>query len=203
MHVGTAYLRWRGKRSRHSWRMCIPQFYVSGKRPISQTIYELIIKTFKNTLTWKIIIRSSRVLHKSRQLSCRDMCKIVTRCIEQIKNRTKIICTRFQIWVHSPFSKWISDAEELQNGVASHDRWSFATGMYLRVDGRQPLLHSVNHLRTESLPGIRNILSVYLAATKQLMYGHVRPTVRHTFFTMFQSLYHQEKIFRSNCNWEK
>ena len=26
--------QWRGKRSRHSWRMRNPQFYVSGKRPI-------------------------------------------------------------------------------------------------------------------------------------------------------------------------
>ena len=26
--------RWRGKRSRHSWRMRNPQFFVSGKRPI-------------------------------------------------------------------------------------------------------------------------------------------------------------------------
>ena len=29
--------RWRGKRSRHSRRMCNPQFYVSGKRPIVGT----------------------------------------------------------------------------------------------------------------------------------------------------------------------
>ena len=28
--------RWRGKRSRHSWRMRNPHFYVSGKRPIGQ-----------------------------------------------------------------------------------------------------------------------------------------------------------------------
>ena len=29
--------RWRGKRSRHSRRMCNPRFYVSGKRPIQNT----------------------------------------------------------------------------------------------------------------------------------------------------------------------
>ena len=34
MHVGIANLRRQGKRSRHSRRMCNPQFYVSGKRPI-------------------------------------------------------------------------------------------------------------------------------------------------------------------------
>ena len=34
MHVGIANPWWRGKRSRHSWRMRNPQFYVSGKRPI-------------------------------------------------------------------------------------------------------------------------------------------------------------------------
>ena len=34
IHVGIANPRWRGKRSRHSKRMRIPQFYISGKRPI-------------------------------------------------------------------------------------------------------------------------------------------------------------------------
>ena len=31
---GFLWNRWRGRRSRHSWRMRNPQFYVSGKRPI-------------------------------------------------------------------------------------------------------------------------------------------------------------------------
>ena len=35
MHVAIAYPRWRGKRSRHSRRMCNPQFYVPGKRPMT------------------------------------------------------------------------------------------------------------------------------------------------------------------------
>ena len=35
MHVGIANPRWRGKRSRHSLRMRNPQFYASGKRPIT------------------------------------------------------------------------------------------------------------------------------------------------------------------------
>ena len=34
---GYLWSRWRGKRSRHSRRMRNPQFYVSGKRPISKT----------------------------------------------------------------------------------------------------------------------------------------------------------------------
>ena len=37
MHVEIAYPRWRGKRSRHSRRMLKPQFYVSGKRPMTGT----------------------------------------------------------------------------------------------------------------------------------------------------------------------
>ena len=36
MHVGIANPQWRGKRSRHSRRMCSPQFYVSGERPIGR-----------------------------------------------------------------------------------------------------------------------------------------------------------------------
>ena len=35
---GFLWRRWRGKRSRHSWRMRNPQFYVSGKRPILITL---------------------------------------------------------------------------------------------------------------------------------------------------------------------
>ena len=38
MHVGIANSRWRGKGSRHSWRMRNPQFYVSGKRPMKLAI---------------------------------------------------------------------------------------------------------------------------------------------------------------------
>ena len=33
---GFLWSRWRGKRSRHSRRMCSPKFYVSGKRPMKQ-----------------------------------------------------------------------------------------------------------------------------------------------------------------------
>ena len=32
---GFLWSRWRGRRSRHSRRMCNPQFYASGKRPLS------------------------------------------------------------------------------------------------------------------------------------------------------------------------
>ena len=33
---GFFWSRWRGRHSRHSWRMRNPQFYVSGKRPIEK-----------------------------------------------------------------------------------------------------------------------------------------------------------------------
>ena len=38
---GFIWSRWRGKRSRHSWRMRNPQFYVSGKRPIAPWMDEV------------------------------------------------------------------------------------------------------------------------------------------------------------------
>ena len=38
MHVGIATPRWRGKHSRRYRRICNPQFYVSGKRPIAGKI---------------------------------------------------------------------------------------------------------------------------------------------------------------------
>ena len=37
---GFLWNRWQGKRSRHSWRMRNPQFYVSGKRPIPTNLVE-------------------------------------------------------------------------------------------------------------------------------------------------------------------
>ena len=48
MHVEIAYLRWLGKRSRHSRRMCKPQCYVSGKRPMGnvKTSYLIIMITW-------------------------------------------------------------------------------------------------------------------------------------------------------------
>ena len=39
MHIGIANPRWRGKRSRHSRRMCNPQFYVSSKRPMETNLF--------------------------------------------------------------------------------------------------------------------------------------------------------------------
>ena len=41
MYVGIANPSWRGKRSRHSWRMRNPQFYVSGKRPMPYSVLEI------------------------------------------------------------------------------------------------------------------------------------------------------------------
>ena len=38
---GFLWSRWRGKRSRHSRRMCNPQFYVCGKRPIVTESFHL------------------------------------------------------------------------------------------------------------------------------------------------------------------
>ena len=46
---GFLWSRWRGKRSRHSRRMCNPQFYVSGKRPIARTKHFTPSPTF-NTI---------------------------------------------------------------------------------------------------------------------------------------------------------
>ena len=45
--------RWRGKCSRHSWRMCNPQFYVSGKRPMEKELWirwgnRLVLTTTKH-----------------------------------------------------------------------------------------------------------------------------------------------------------
>ena len=63
MDVGIANLRWWGKRSRHSRRMRNPQFYVSGKRPMSPTLKSLnrditifILRTVHNSFCRPIIL---------------------------------------------------------------------------------------------------------------------------------------------------
>ena len=44
--------RWRGKRSRHSRRMRNPQFYVSGKRPMSVYLHARVYTNWEATLGW-------------------------------------------------------------------------------------------------------------------------------------------------------
>ena len=42
---GLHWIRWQGKRSRHSWRMRNPQIYVSGKSPIAKAfVFKAAIK---------------------------------------------------------------------------------------------------------------------------------------------------------------
>ena len=48
---GFLWSRWRGKRSRHSRRMRNPQFYISGKRPMVLTCWNL----GKNVYVWEEI----------------------------------------------------------------------------------------------------------------------------------------------------
>ena len=56
---GFLWIRWRGKRSRHSRRMCNPQFYVSGKRP----------------MTWHCMLYTSN-FHNS--IDCLRWCNYIT-----------------------------------------------------------------------------------------------------------------------------
>ena len=49
MHVGIANPRWRGKRSRHTWRMRNPQVSVSGKRPMG-TAMEGFVSTLRGLI---------------------------------------------------------------------------------------------------------------------------------------------------------
>ena len=73
MHVGIVNPRWRGKRSRHSRRMRNPQFYASGKRPmtLSAEAQKLLILPFHSRLTnvvfasydWNVRPVSSAIIH--------------------------------------------------------------------------------------------------------------------------------------------
>ena len=55
---GFLWSRWRGKRSRHSRRKRIPQFYVSGKRPMVPRHHHtwwwfIVKKTIRSPSSWK------------------------------------------------------------------------------------------------------------------------------------------------------
>ena len=71
---GSLNLRWRGKRSRHSRRMCNPQIYLSGKRPILcfvrvisthrdlNKMTNIQQNTFWKVFSWLKVIFHSRVI---------------------------------------------------------------------------------------------------------------------------------------------
>ena len=51
---GSLNPRWRGKRSRHSRRMRNPQFYVSGKRPMTSPA---VLNSYDDVIKWKYFPR--------------------------------------------------------------------------------------------------------------------------------------------------
>ena len=58
--------RWRGKRSRHSWRMRNPKFYVSGNRPINKRTCPMINFTTTDPFHYCLFFLSNeRLMYKS------------------------------------------------------------------------------------------------------------------------------------------
>ena len=64
---------WRGKRTRHPWRMRNPQFYLSGKRPMSGIWYT----------TWNESIHRQKLLVRNRMF-------FPSSCFERIMKRTLV-----------------------------------------------------------------------------------------------------------------
>ena len=60
-HVGIANPMWWEKRSRHSRRMCNPQFYVSGKRPMARTFCAYIPGPSRGTSTLILLMSTQCV----------------------------------------------------------------------------------------------------------------------------------------------
>ena len=58
MHVGITNPRWRRKRSRHSRRMRNPQFYVSGKRPITGALWGDSVRSLVDYRNKEPVMRS-------------------------------------------------------------------------------------------------------------------------------------------------
>ena len=74
-----------------SWELC--QLWLQA--PMLQTIYELLIKIFYTSALllikkwWSVQVS---ILHMSRQLSCRDMCKFVTSLDHWRVHKSFVIC---------------------------------------------------------------------------------------------------------------
>ena len=90
-----------------------------------------------------------------------------------------------------------------------HQKWHFAHPEFSFAHPELPFLAKSMHNKMLNA----NILGAFLAATKQLYEWFspsvclsvrlsVRPSVCHTFLTMFPSSYHHE-IFRSYYQWQK
>ena len=64
MHVGIATPQWRRKRSRHARRMSIPQFYVSGKRPMGLKVdgkctFQVFSSPWYIWVNWQYLLRTA------------------------------------------------------------------------------------------------------------------------------------------------
>ena len=74
---GLLWSRWREKCSRHSWHMCIPQLYVSGKKPItrvnSASIWNIFLGIIKRSER-KTSSHGESVATHSWKRDCRYWC---------------------------------------------------------------------------------------------------------------------------------
>ena len=72
--IGFLWNRWRGKRSRHSPRMRDPQFYESGKRPMSTNTTSRYLAVWNDgVIKWKHFLcywPFVRGIHRSRITGC-------------------------------------------------------------------------------------------------------------------------------------
>ena len=102
MHAGMANLRWRGKGSQHCQRMCNPQFYISGKRPIGWDLvnhrYKIsfeLVHHIKAEAKWLPLCRWSFQMHSLEKKSRKED-----------RERTIWICST--IWFLVPMFLWIT-----------------------------------------------------------------------------------------------
>ena len=75
-------------------------------------IYELINKILRQCFllcSLSLWCNQVTILHMSRQLSCRDMCKIVNRSDHYFPCHSKIFFTRFGLQALTPFVKWVPE----------------------------------------------------------------------------------------------
>ena len=80
-------------------------------KPILYRVYTCVhnqnLANIRVALTWKIMIRAGHILHISRQLSCRDIRKVVT-WLTIKKLRANGISTRIQWGAHKTFVEGFS-----------------------------------------------------------------------------------------------
>ena len=129
---GFPWSRWQGKRSRHSWRMCNSQVYVSGKRPMADVAWQPLLRLLSQCpvkesslqLIWRLGTCRLNLLVPDLRTSCsvlterwgtrtvvpvmaaRVTCPIISWALTRLCTQIPLWSTSGYPWDPVPMDKW-------------------------------------------------------------------------------------------------